>query len=289
MKRYYSNKGFTLVELVTTVVLIGILSALGGFLILTPITSFTDQARRSELTDIADNALQRIARELRNALPNSVRVSGGTALEFLNTSTGGRYRANQEALGTGNPLTNGNTDVFDVLDGIDPGVTIDASGPAGQGNCLNGTTDCLVLYNTGIGVGFFNAYNGDNIAAITGVTASTLTYANAPGFLFPFPIPPSGQQRFFVVDMPISYVCSANRLWRYQDYTIAAAQPTPAGGANIGTTPGRLLADNVTCTFSYNAGASSRHGLVTLRITVTDPPTGESVALMYQTHVSNVP
>jgi MSHA biogenesis protein MshO len=286
MKRYYSNKGFTLVELVTTVVLIGVLSALGGFLILTPVTSFTDQARRSELTDIADNALQRITRELRNALPNSVRVSGGTALEFLSTSTGGRYRANQEVLGTGDPLTNGNTDVFDVLDGIDPGVTIDASGPAGQGNCLNGTTDCLVIYNTGIGVGFFNAYNGDNIAAITGVTANTLTYANAPGFLFPFPIPPSGQQRFFVVDMPISYVCSGGQLLRYQDYTIATGQPIAPVDFGV---PGRLLANNVACTFSYNAGASSRHGLVTLRITVTDPPTGESVALMYQTHVSNVP
>jgi MSHA biogenesis protein MshO len=292
MKARYINKGFTLVELVTVVVLVGVLAALGGFMILTPITSFTDQARRSELTDIADNALQRISRELRNALPNSVRVNSPdfNALEFLHTSTGGRYRAHTESGGGGNPLVNGNTDTFDVLDGVDPSVTIDASGPSGQANCLNNTTDCLVLYNTGIGAGFFNAYNGDNIAAITAATATTLTYNNGGGFLFPFPIPPSGQQRFFVVDTPVSYVCSGGQLWRYQDYSITVAQPTPAGGAAIGGVNPRLLADNIaSCIFSYNSGAGSRHGLVTLRITVTDAPSGESVSLLYQTHVSNVP
>lgn len=283
------HSGFTLVELITVVVLVGILAALGGFLILTPIQSFTDQARRAELTDIADNALQRISRELRNALPNSVRIAaGGTALEFLHTSTGGRYRAHQESAGPpGDPLVNGSSDIFDVLDGVTGAID---TGAAGQANCFNGNADCLVIYNTGIGAGFFNAYNGDNIAAITAVTATTITYDNGGGFTFPFPIPPSGQQRFFVVDMPISYVCSGGQLWRYQDYSITAGQPTPAGGANIGGVAPRLLANNIaSCGFSYNAGAGTRHGLVTLRITVTDAPTGESVSLLYQTHVSNIP
>ncbi|HEY3487383.1 MAG TPA: type II secretion system protein [Gammaproteobacteria bacterium] len=278
--------GFTLVELVTTVVLLSILATLGGFLILTPITSFTDQTRRAALTDVADNALQRIARELRNALPNSVRIAGGgTALEFLNTSTGGRYRAYQESDGTGDPLVNGSSDTFNVLEGIS--VAID-TGAAGQANCFNNDADCLVLYNTGTQAGFFNAYNGDNIAAITAVTATTITYNNGGGFSFPFPIPPSGQQRFFVVDTPISYVCSNGQLWRYQNYTITAAQPTPVGGAAIGGVNPQLLANNVAaCNFSYNSGAGTRHGLVTLRITVTS--VGESVALLYQTHVSNIP
>lgn len=280
--------GFTLVELITVVVLVGVLAALGGFLILTPITSFTDQARRAELTDIADNALQRISRELRNALPNSVRIApGGTALEFLHTSTGGRYRAHQESGGAGDPLVNGSSDVFDVLDGVTTAID---TGAAGQANCFSGDADCLVIYNTGTGAGFFNAYNGDNIAAITAVTATTITYDNGGGFTFPFPIPPSGQQRFFVVDMPISYVCSGGQLWRYENYTITAGQPAPAGGANIGAVAPQLLANNIAaCGFSYNAGAGTRHGLVTLRITVTDAPTGESVSLLYQTHVSNIP
>lgn len=282
--------GFTLVELITVVVLVGVLAALGGFLILTPITSFTDQARRAELTDIADNALQRISRELRNALPNSVRISG-TALEFLHTSTGGRYRAHQESAGPpGDPLTNGSADTFDVLDGIDPTAVIDDSGPAGQANCLNNTTDCLVIYNTGAGAGFFNAYNGDNIAAITDVTGNVITYDNGGGFTFPFPIPPSGQQRFFIVDTPISYVCDlgTGRLLRYENYAIVSS-PQPTTAVDFGVAPA-VLADNISaCAFSYAAGAGTRHGLVTLNITITDAPTGESVSLLYQTHVSNIP
>jgi MSHA biogenesis protein MshO len=272
--------GFTLIEMITVVVLIGILAALGGFLILTPVTSFTDQARRAELTDIADNALQRITRELRNALPNSVRIApGGTALEFLNTSAGGRYRATADLTGT-EVLTDCVNDTFEVLDGILAGTITD-----GATDCMTTATDCLVVYNTGSD---YNAYTGNNLANITVVAGNNITCDGNVGWTgFPFPVPPSGQQRFFVVDTPISYVCSGGQLLRYDNYDIQDPQPTTA--IDFGVAP-TLLANNVnTCTFSYAAGAGYRHGLVTLRITVTDAPTNESVALLYQAHVSNVP
>lgn len=281
--------GFTLVELVTVVVLVGFLAAIGGMLIVTPITSFTDQSRRAELTDEADNALQRISRELRNALPNSVRISGVTALEFLNTTAGGRYRARLETGGTGEQLgdTDGvGIDIFDVLGGITGTIT---PGGAGLANCRSGASDCLVLYNTGAD---YSAYAGNNMAAITavntGVDPPQITYDNTAGF--PFPIPPSSQQRFFVVDRPISYICSANQLWRYENYGIAVAQPVAANGDPINGVNPQLLANNVvSCNFSYVSGAGSRHGLVTLQIIVRDTATNESVPLLYQTHVSNIP
>ncbi len=290
-KSAVSQKGFTLTELIAVVVLVGILAALGGLQILTPINSFVDVSRRAGLVDIADNALQAMTRELRNALPNSVRVriqGSRVSLEFLNTITGGRYRARLEDDGSGDALINASTDTFDVLDGVAGAIN---AGPAGQANCINGNSDCLVLYNTGTGAGTFNAYNGDNIAAITAVDTvnNRLTFNNGGGWLFPFPIPPSSRQRFYVVDQPVSFMCdsASGQLRRYQDYGIAAVQPVTDldfGGA------GSLLADNITaCQFDYAAGAGARHGLVTLRIRVQDVASGESVALLYQVHVLNIP
>jgi MSHA biogenesis protein MshO len=279
--RRRGQQGFTLIELVTTTVLLSIMAVLGAQLILAPIRSFTDVSRRAELVDTADTALQRISREVRSALPNSVRTTpGGGALEFLNTTAGGRYRAFQDTGGIGNVLLNQSVDTFDVLDGIIPGTISPGFS--------------LVLYNTGTGPGDFNAYTGNNVAAITAVntavTPNQLSFDGGVGFTFPFPIPPTSQQRFYVVDGPISYVCSGGNLWRYQNYAISIAQPTPVAGAPIGAVNGQLLANNISiCQFSFQSGAGSRHGLVTLRVQIADAPTGESVSLLYQAHVVNVP
>ncbi len=283
-----NENGFTFVELIVVVILVGILSVIGGMLITTPISGFVDSSSRAQLIDTADNALQRMSREVRHALPNSVRIrSVGTlsALEFLNASTGGRYRARQEVAATGDPLSGAGIDTFDVLDGIIGPVN---PGPAGQANCLNGNSDCLVIYNTGIGVGYFNAYNGDNIAAITAVGVNTLTYNNGIAWSFPFPIPPSASQRFYIVDGPVSFVCdsSTGELRRYQGYGISPAQPVPPAGT------GNLLADNIqncASAFSYAASPGIRHGLVTFQLEVVDAATNEGVSLLYQAHVVNVP
>lgn len=284
-------RGFTLIEVLTTLVLLGAMAVLGMGLIARPAQSFAEQTRRLELVDLADTALKRMARDVRHALPNSIRirtVGARTALEFLHTSGGGRYRAQLEADSSGNPLTNGAADTFDVLGTLLVSTPID-TGPAGQASCLNNLADCLVIYNTGTGVGDFNAYQGDNIATITAAPAGQLSFDNGGAWAFPFVIPPTAEQRFYIVDTPQSFVCDSGtrQLLRFRGYTINAAQPiadAEFGGA------GELLAVNVaSCQFTYNPGAGFRHGLVTLRIVVDHQPSGERVALLHQVHVVNVP
>jgi len=51
-----------------------------------------------------------------------------------------------------------------------------------------------------------------------------------------------------------------------------------------------LVADKVTaCSMTYQAGTSDRAGLVTLDLTIQDSGTTESVRLLHQVHVDNVP
>ncbi|MDH3713102.1 MAG: prepilin-type N-terminal cleavage/methylation domain-containing protein [Gammaproteobacteria bacterium] len=284
-------RGFTFIEVLTTLVLLSVLAALGMGLITRPAQSFAEQTRRLELVDMADTALKRMARDVRHALPNSVRTASAatrTALEFLHTSGGGRYRAQLEADGSGDPLFNGAADTFDVLGTMLVSSAVD-TGPAGQASCFNDLADCLVIYNTGSGPGDFNAYQGDNIATLTAVAPGQLTFDNGGGWSFPFLIPPTAEQRFYIVDTPQSFVCdtSVRELRRYTGYVIGAAQPIT--DADFGSA-GELLAVNVAgCQFTYNPGAGFRHGLVTLRVVVDDLPSGERVALLHQVHVVNVP
>jgi MSHA biogenesis protein MshO len=93
MQHQTKMTGFTLIELVMVIVLIGALASVASVFIAGPVGGFIDTNRRAELTDIAATALQRMSREIHHALPNSVRVSNnGTqyASENLSKVTGGR-------------------------------------------------------------------------------------------------------------------------------------------------------------------------------------------------------
>ena len=84
--------GFTLIESIMVIVITGILAAVVAVFIRSPVQGYIDSVRRAELTDQADVALRRISRDVRLALPNSLRVtSDGTYdyIEFIMTSAGG--------------------------------------------------------------------------------------------------------------------------------------------------------------------------------------------------------
>lgn len=286
-------QGFSLIELVMVIVLIGALASVSSVFIAGPVSGFIDSNRRAALVDIAETALQRMTREIHYALPNSIRASNnGTqfAVEYLNTLTGGRYRALQATGGPSNKLNfNVNSDSFDILGGLPSFALVDTAGGTGRAACLNNTVDCLVIYNTGTTATDFNAYNGDNIAAITAVSNASMTFDNSdiPGWRFPAMSP---NNRFFVVNGPVSFVCdsSTGELLMYQGYNITAGQPLTAASFGVA---GAVLADKVSdCsanTFLYNAGAGVRYGLVVIRLTISAD--GESVSLLQQAHVLNAP
>ncbi len=108
-----SLSGFTLIEMIVVILLIGILSGVLFTVLRGPMQAFVDVEKRTRLVDIADTALQRMAREIRLALPNSIRVTGGNTVDFLRTLDGVRYRAKPG--GTGPAVCGGNTDGYAVV------------------------------------------------------------------------------------------------------------------------------------------------------------------------------
>ena len=302
-------KGFTLIELIVVITLTGIIALFVGRNITRPIEGFIDLGQRAELVDIAELTLRRMSRELRLALPNSVRISGGSpcnapggsaicAVEILRTLDGGRYRDKPGGAGValcpGPPAQDrlsftSNNDCFEVLGTLN-NLPVVAPG-ADQDDCLDGTVDCLVIFNTGqIGA---NAYNRDNIAGIQAANTDAMSFdISGVAGVTRFPLK-SPRQRFHVVDMPVSYVCNpgVGIIERHGDYDISLAQVLDPGGTLNGNVS--VLADKVTaCSFTFDPGTNTRNGLLTADITVSSTDTqgnANTVRLVEQIQVPNIP
>jgi MSHA biogenesis protein MshO len=262
--------GFTLVEAVMVIVITGILAGIVAVFIVTPVKGYFDSVRRADLTDAADTALKRIARDVRTALPNSLRAPNpaNSCFEFLPTVGGGRYRAAQSNTATGTPFdfTTANAFSFDVL--ADNGL---GSLPAGTNN--------VVVYN--LGISGADAYNNDNRRSISSVTGTspTMTIALNAGNRFPFESP--GRRFHVIPNVSVAYSCSGGNLYR-QTQAISALQiACPAAGT--------ILVSNVSsCVFTYTQAISQRNGLLTMTLVLTDA-SGESVRLYDEVHVNNAP
>lgn len=284
------QNGFSLLELILVVVLLGVLASGAGLLITKPIEAYSDQLRRQQLVDQAEMALRQIARDVRRALPNSIRtrtVGAVTALEMINTIDGARYRDENET-GLGGP-----EDILEFA-GSDKEFNF-----LGKLNFLTGALlpdQRIVIYNTAPGNIYQDAINDNDFGIITststGLTiATSINYPNEHHVTmlnsFSFTQQSPGQRAFFV-DGPISYVCDLsagnNNITRYRSYDYQNPQPV---SAPVGASSGRVVTKLSACDISYTAGTASRGGILTLEITVTD--SGENITLLHQVHVVNVP
>jgi len=258
--------GFSLIELVVVLVLLAALALVSVALIRQPIDASADVQNRARLADAADQAMARLSRDIRLALPNSIRTSAdGRAIELLLAPMGGRYRARPAAVGSSDVLDFAVADAsFDLL------AALPAAPVAGQ---------WAVVYNLSASGSLANAWAGGNRASIgSGSTANRVVLA--PGFQFPFPSP---SQRVYIVDQAVQYRCTTDgRLLRHAGFAPAAGMLVPPAGT------GALIAEGVSfCDFRYQAGNASRQNLAALSLAIRRD--GESISLLKSFHLPNLP
>ncbi|MDD2884536.1 MAG: type II secretion system protein [Dechloromonas sp.] len=266
MRRNFNQAGFTLIELVIGMVITAIIAGMVTLFARWPVQAYLDSSHRAALSDQADTALRRLARDIRQALPNSLRlksgpctVGGGTCtfLEFIPIKTAGRYRASLGGSGTqALDLESSANQTFDILG---PPLC-----PASE--CTLARTDSLVLYNQGSGQSdaYLNPAStpraNRRLLRSTGNSLSSLQITGSgQGLCKSLPTPyydsatdtcnaddsslsPHRYElpgfRFYIIADAISYECpqAANALrtsWlRYAAYGLNSSQPTSFGTAS---------------------------------------------------------
>lgn len=261
-----TERGFTLIEMIISLVLMGIVAMVMIPLLQMPMNGYLDAQRRTELQAQVDLVRSKLSDDLVNALPGSVRVRQVGAvqyLEFLEVKAIGRYRSLQTS-----PVT---TDYCTTA--VDATCNRDAFKSACAETCF--TTLGPLTPATAPAVGDYfavmpksgvatpaDAYTTAGISPTARITA-TAAVPNGWGLRFASHQfrDDNTQKRFYVIRQPVSYVCTpaagatTGTLVKRWGYALTATQPTAfAAAVNSATLSTRIF--NV-CTFNLSTAATA--------------------------------
>ena len=190
--------GFTLVELVTVIVILGVIATSITSFLRFGTKSYTDAADRDALISNARFIVERLNREVRQALPNSIRTKGANnqCLEFVPIDQSAIY--------------------LDIP--VAPETAINSIDVVMLENSLQSTTQHVSvyalssddIYNTVSGIieAFSSVDNSGNKQ-----TPSKINFSN--NILFDAESPTN---RLYFIDSPVSYCVQSNAIYRYQGY-----------------------------------------------------------------------
>lgn len=278
------QRGFTLVEMVLVIVVTGIVAAALALFFRPTLQLYLDSRSRAALADAGATAAQRLLRDVRAAVPNSIRQPNSQCLELVPSFAGGRLRLAPDTQLAGSA----------ALDTSQPSSLLDVLSPL---QALPAPGDWLVLGNLSPA----DVYSQANVAAINAVSTPDPAHGAHRLAISPTQFQPGHDSgRFALVrqgEASVFYLCSGadgsldsqgrgkGALWRLVrgfNAGYPASCPSSAGA--------QLLASGVSrCNFVYepNPGAVEGFGYVWLQLELAR--SGERATLTLGAHVGNAP
>lgn len=256
--------GFTLIEMIIVIVLLGIMSVGSVRFISQTTQGVIDAGERQRVASIGLVAMEKMSRELRQALPNSIRVDGtNECIEFVPIAGGSEY--------TSIPILTASTTITAIK--------------TGYAGSLNTTYDRVAVFPTVLSQVYGGADPGPIsplIATLPSTTPTeTITLSSNHQFLSDSP-----ERRMFIVKGPVTFCYGSGYLYRYKNYgfqsTMGASRPTTfAAGREV------VVSNLSGATFTYVPASLSRNGVVKINLALIDG--GETQILDYEVIIRNVP
>ncbi|MFT6915233.1 MAG: MSHA biogenesis protein MshO [Motiliproteus sp.] len=271
------TQGFTLVELILVIVVLGIISVGGTQFIVNSVEGYRDSAIRERQGSTAKVAVEKITRELRDALPNSARNTDDYAcIEFIPTLGGSIYTSMPLIIAASEfssvPYISGGAPSIGRV-AVYPLRTSEVYSPASTSADASSISPPLA---------------GSVVSADLEDDFSEVSIEFERAHRFPLGSP---QGRWFMVSDPVSFCIDAtNRLFRYSNYGFIENQPTSGSFDTLdkNVSNGRsLLALGVSGQFTVEQATLQRNALVQLDLDFREA--GEGLRVIHEVQLRNVP
>ncbi|RVT45976.1 type II secretion system protein [Rheinheimera sediminis] len=281
-------RGFSLVELILVIVLLGIVSTLSLSYLSGGAEMYAQSADRERLLSQSRFVIERLTRELRNALPNSVRIStDGLCVEFIPLKFAGRYTE---------------------LPGVNAATALDMTFFSGQSSSQSAFSsliaegDFITVYPTQPE----HYYSKDRTLELKGAIAAdessgqrvTLEFNSVTAAGFPQASP---NQRFFVWSSPVRYCLltesnsqtpNSYHIYRFSHYGVLAQEPQTT---DLERESGSLMAIDLVFIpgqplepFTYSDGVLKRSSVVHVVLSFSSN-FADDLFFNQEIHIPNVP
>jgi len=271
-----TNRGFTLMELILVIIILGIMSAgISGFITLST-QSYLNASNRDELIGNARFVVERLNRELRNAVPNSIRINtfaGKQCIEFTPIVASTTYT---------------DIPVLPELASKSLSVIPFNGSDGGEYQCAATCTDLVTVYPLNSEDIYDDYINNDKgkIFLVNNVDKSVvpwqLNISNSKDISFDEDSP---TQRLYIINEQVSYCAVNDFIIRYKDDVSTGGQTFPDLGAEKVYMAGYLV-DGQT-PFNYQAATLQRNAVVQLHLQFNKE--GENYVFDHEVHINNVP